>query len=176
MYFLTILFILFVALVVLYMCNRGMGRYVFLGCSEMFGGHDGEYDFRVGGKNRRFDLFLQSPWYEMVESGKKTSEVRLGDNNKYADLVGTIIKCKNGKEKSLKVKVTGKDHYKSLDEMINSVKLENLMPQIKKGSKQAAEVKEVYLGIKNKAGELIFTDERINAAGGLVVLHLQLVN
>ncbi len=143
-------------------------KYDILGKYE--GEYDGEYEGEYEGSGRRFDLFMQDPWYDYVVSGKKTLEARLGGPDKLADLVGKTIKCKNGKDKITMIQITNHRHYKTLDDMIDKEKIDSLVPTAK--SKSAA--KEALMALKNKAGDVIYDKARVDGAGGIVVLEFKL--
>lgn len=164
----TIIILLLIVVLAAILCYIYIGYYQ--GQHKLFGGFDDALAF--GGKIRRFDLFMQDPWYDLVGSGKKTLEVRIGGADKWADLVGKTIKCKNGKEKKMLVQVLARRHYNTLDEMLDKEKVDHIIP----GAKNKTAAKETLMSFVNKAGETIYHKDRVEAGGGIVVFELKVAS
>lgn len=133
----------------------------------LFGGWFSRGEF-TGGK-QKFTIFTQEPWFTEMKNGKKTVEARVGDADKYKDLIGKKIKIKSGKDK-LKAIVKDVRHYKDLNAYLKKEGWKKVAPH----AKDEADAKEQYMGIKNKNNESVYADDKVHSKGGIVAIEIAL--
>lgn len=128
-----------------------------------------EYSDSIVGGKEMMVLFTQDPWFTEIKDGRKTVEARIGPADKFTDLVGKTVKVKMGKEK-LKVKVNDIRHYDSLSEYVKKEGYKKVAPH----TKSDADAIKKYLELKNKAGDVIYSEEAIKEKGGIIAIEFEL--
>lgn len=110
-------------------------------------------------------LGLQRQWFELVKSGKKTLELRVA--SKRFDGIDQVVFMSYGDKLNAEVKDIRK--YASIDEMLAKEKFKQLIPT----ANTKDEAKTAILDVKTKEGAQVFDEDRINKAGGVVILEIK---
>jgi ASC-1-like (ASCH) protein len=116
-------------------------------------------------------MWIQSPWYEEIISGKKTIEGRVGKEDKFRHLVGKKLVIKNpNKKKENIVKVIDLKHYDSLDEYVDASGWENIAPH----RSSSDDTLVAYRSIYDRDGNQVFSDENIALKGGMNAIYIKI--
>lgn len=114
-------------------------------------------------------LYVQSPWYEEIVSGKKTIEGRSGPYQKFKEWIGGELALENKNSKII-VKVIDVKHYDTLEEYIDKSNWKNIAPHMD----SREETIQAYRDIIDRDGHHVFSDENIKSHGGMNAIYLQL--
>jgi len=125
------------------------------------------------GASENIELWIQSPWFEEIENGRKNIEGRAGRENKYNYMIGKQIIIKNPKQKykSLLAEVIDVKHYDSLEEYIDGSGWQNIAPHMNSKEKTL----EAYHNIYDRYGNQVFSDKNIIRRGGMNAIYIKLI-
>ena len=112
-------------------------------------------------------MYVQSPWYEEIVSGRKTIEGRPGRIDKFKALINTTIILKN-KQNSITAFVTDVKHYDTLAEYVDGSGWENIAPH----ANSRDDTIKLYHNIMDRDGNQVFSDKSIRQRGGMNAIYL----
>ena len=120
------------------------------------------YKVISGSKEKGTHFYVGEPWFTEITKGKKTIDVRTGNEEKAKESKGKEIILYN-KGREVKVKISKAVHYETLEDLLKSEDASEIAPHIK----TKTELKDAL--------KLFFTDDRIKKSGGIIAFHIKLV-
>jgi len=129
---------------------------------------DGGADYDGGRSAPR--IFTRDPWFEEIAAGRKTIEVRVGALDKFSQLAGQNVIVLGGPGKKAKATIESVVHYDTLEALLTKEGYKNVAPQ----TSSAAAAKTALLELTNKAGEVIYSPDRVKEKGGVCALVVKL--
>ena len=115
-------------------------------------------------------LQIDEPWFTYIEQKRKKIEGRK-NNQKYIDMVGQDVIIFNKNNEELAIHVDNIIVYDNIEKYLKTEGLDKTLP----GIKTIQEAKEIYLGFKNEKGESVFSDKKVEDAGGFIAIHFHLI-
>lgn len=121
-------------------------------------------------RNPPQELFIQSPWFEQIISGRKIVEGRVAPLSKYKGLVNQVIRITNGRLR-MRVQVLSVQHYPTLISYITSVGWQNCAPHAVNYDDAVQKYLDVTTG-DPPFGSQVFSEQRIKEKGGITALTI----
>lgn len=115
----------------------------------------------TGSEEKERSLYTGETWFDVIQKGTKTIDVRPRSIEIYKPLEGKIVKYFHG-DKSIQVKVVKVIHYDSIADLVDKEDWKKIGPQYK--------TKEEFLTALN----VYFTEEAIKNIGGINAIYLDL--
>lgn len=121
-----------------------------------------KYKQKYNQLKEQYSLKVKDPWLFYMQTGKKTVEGRIGDENKFKDWIGKKVYFMNF-ERKFPVKVIAIRHYDDLYKYLDVEGFDKVLPGIK-SHKEAVNIYHQF-----------YDDDLIKKLGGMNAIEIELI-